>query len=273
MDRTPENIRHHYEVERELADRLRTADPATRRGLYHQVYNELYTRVTDIPHLAAARAAARDQEVAALVAFLRPFLEGRRCFLELGPGDFKLSLAVSEIVPSVYAADVTDEVVATVSLPPAVRFVLTDGFTFDVPKGSVDVAFSDQVLEHLHPDDAEAQVRAIRELLAPGGIYICITPNRLYGPHDISQYFDSEAKGLHLKEYTVSDVARLFRTCGFSQVQAYTVSGAEAGTRVPLSAASLIEGCLERLPVRLRRGLACSAGFKWVLRSRVVGRK
>ena len=34
---------------------------------------------------------------------------------------------------SVYAADVTDEVVGTIALPPAVRFVLTDGFEFNVP--------------------------------------------------------------------------------------------------------------------------------------------
>ena len=31
--------------------------------------------------------------------------------------------------------------------------------------------------------------------LKPGAVYVCITPNRLSGPHDISLYFDSVATG------------------------------------------------------------------------------
>jgi SAM-dependent methyltransferase len=180
-------------------------------------------------------------------------------------------MAISKIVPKVYAADVTDEVVGSVSLPPGVQFVLTDGFAIDVPKGTVDVAFSDQVLEHLHPDDAAEQVQAIRSLLAPGGVYICITPNRLYGPHDVSQYFDPVATGLHLKEYTVSEVARLFRRCGFSEVSAYSTSGNQPAKQVSLAAVAAVERCLDNLPRRLSHGLACSAGIKWLLRSRIVG--
>lgn len=270
--RSLESIRHHYEVERELAGRLRSATSARRRTMYQEVYNDLYSRVSDIPHLAAG-GPARDREVAALVAFLGPFLSGKRTFLELGPGDFKLSIAVAGMVDRVYAADVTDEVVNSVSLPASVRFVLTDGFSFDVPRGSVDVAFSDQVLEHLHPDDAAEQVQAIRTLLAPGGVYVCITPNRLYGPHDISQYFDPVATGLHLKEYTVSEVAGLFRRCGFSAVRAYTTTAQKPALRVPLAAVSGVERTLDLLPQRMRRGLACSGSLKWLLRSRVVGTK
>jgi len=241
--------------------------------MYPRVYDELYSCVTDIPHLAASAGPNRDKDVAALVAFLSPFISGKQTFLELGPGDFKLSMAVSELVRKVYAADVTDEVVRALSLPPRVQFVPTDGFEFDIPAGTVDVAFSDQVLEHLHPDDAAAQMSAIRSLLAPGGVYICITPNRLYGPHDISQYFDAVATGLHLKEYAVSDVVRLFRRCGFSSVKAYTVTDAQSNRRVPLAAVAAVERSLDALPVRLRRGLACSAGLKWLLRARVVGYK
>jgi SAM-dependent methyltransferase len=272
--RSPERIRHHYDVERELADRLRHATAAERRHLYNDVYNELYSRVPDIPHLSqSADPAVRKADVERLIGFLGSFLSGKRRFLEIGPGDFKLSIAVSAIVETVYAADVTNEVVSRVSLPPNVKFVLVDGFDIDVPEGSIDVAFSDQVMEHLHPDDAAQQLSSIFKTLAPGGCYICITPNRLYGPHDISQYFDPVARGLHLKEYTVSDVVSAFKAVGFSRIETFTTTDRRSLMRVPVPVVRAAETFLEAMPPRVCRGLACSDGFKWLLRSRVVGTK
>ena len=43
--RTREELRQHYDVERELADRLRTASKDERRTLYAEVYDELFKRV------------------------------------------------------------------------------------------------------------------------------------------------------------------------------------------------------------------------------------
>ena len=71
-------------------------------------------------------------------------------------------------------------------------------------------------MEHLHPDDAVDQLKNIYNALVNGGKYICITPNRLTGPHDISKYFDNVATGFHLKEYTVTELSGLFREVGFS---------------------------------------------------------
>ena len=75
-----------------------------------------------------------------------------------------------------------------------------------MPAGSVDLAFSDQLMEHLHPDDAVEQLRNIHRALKPGGVYVCVTPNRLYGPSDISAFFDDEARGFHLKEYSLDEI-------------------------------------------------------------------
>ena len=51
--RSAENIRQHYIIERELADRLRHASREERRaGLYAAVYNELFRRVADHPQIA-----------------------------------------------------------------------------------------------------------------------------------------------------------------------------------------------------------------------------
>ena len=50
--------------------------------------------------------------------------------------------------------------------------VITDGVSLPVEPGSVDVAYSDQLMEHLHPDDAVAQLENVVRAIRPGGVYI-----------------------------------------------------------------------------------------------------
>jgi hypothetical protein len=64
------------------------------------------------------------------------------------------------------------------------------------------VAYSYQLMEHLHPGDALEQLVNIYQALKRDSVYCCVTPNRISGPHDISVYFDTVAQGLHLKEYS-----------------------------------------------------------------------
>jgi hypothetical protein len=85
----------------------------------------------------------------------------------------------------------------------------------------VDLAYSNQVIEHLHPDDAAEQLSNILAVLKQGGRYICITPSRLDGPHDVSRFFDDTATCFHLKEYTHSELRNLFLRVGFQRVDAY----------------------------------------------------
>jgi hypothetical protein len=81
---------------------------------------------------------------------------------------------------------------------------------------------------------------------------VCITPNRIAGPHDISKYFDRIATGFHLKEYTVGELAALMREAGFSRVAA--IVGARGRfVRVPAAWMSALEGLLMLLPEGLRR--------------------
>ena len=76
-------------------------------------------------------------------------------------------------------------------------------------------------MEHLHPDDAFEQLENIYRALTPGGVYICVTPNRLSGPHDISSLYDEVATGFHLKEYSISELHSLFRRVGFSRIRVH----------------------------------------------------
>jgi SAM-dependent methyltransferase len=251
--RTPDRLRAHYEVERELADRLRAADRETRARLYAEVYDELYRRVPDHPQLrskvdARARRAMLEDQIGVLRGFLGP----DATFMEIGAGDCALCVALAPSVRRVIAVEVSDEVSKGVPPLPNFSLVLSDGQSVPVPPESVSVAYSNQVMEHLHPDDARAQLAGIRAALAPGGVYVCITPNRIAGPHDISKYFDRIATGFHLKEYTVGELAALMREAGFSRVAA--IVGARGRfVRVPAAWMSALEGLLMLLPEGLRR--------------------
>ena len=58
-------------------------------------------------------------------------------------------------------------------------------------------------------------------MLLPGGQLVTITPNWHMRPSDITLAIHpprTEAAGLHLKEYTLREVARLLRQAGFESV-------------------------------------------------------
>src|SRR5262249_17876914 len=141
--------------------------------------------------------------------------------------------------------------------PSNFRLVLSDGTSVPVPPGSIDLAFSNQLLEHLHPDDVPTHLRNVHESLAPGGAYFFITPHRAGGPHDVSADFDSEATGFHLHEYTTQEASRLCRSAGFSRTHA--VVGAR-GTFLPVPApyVTTVESMLWLAPRRARRAIARS---------------
>jgi len=81
---------------------------------------------------------------------------------------------------------VTDRLIDRAAAPANSGFVCTSGVAIDLVAGSVDLAYSNQFTEHLHPDDLTWQLREIHRVLHPGGAYLCRAPSRLRGPHDIS---------------------------------------------------------------------------------------
>ncbi len=246
----------HYRLERGLADQLRTADKDARRSLYQHVYDRLNR---ESPLYAERRAApdtsGKARGLARLVAFVERFLPRQGTVLEVGPGDAALSYALAPRVREVIAVDVSREALTAAPAPPNFRFLLTDGFGLPVPDASVDLVISNQLMEHLHPDDAFEQLQSVLRALRPGGAYVCITPSRLNGPHDVSKHFDPIATGLHLKEYTVGELATIFRRAGFVRLSAY------AGTkgrfvRLPVGLVAALEAVVEPLPPKVRRALA-----------------
>src|SRR6267378_71062 len=250
-ERSAARIREHYLVERQLASRLKAASKQERRSLYTQAYDELFRRVPDHPQISIkiSPESAR-REVGLQLAFIGRFLRPGQTFLEIGPGDCALSFEVCRHAARVLAVDVSTEITNVPDVPANFRLIISDGCSIPAQPNSVDVAYSNQLMEHLHPDDALEQVHNVLDVLKPGGVYICITPNRITGPHDVSRGFDEEATGFHLKEYTTSELTALFREVGFTKVRSYV--GAR-GLHLPFYP-SFLAGA-ERLSLALPRGL------------------
>lgn len=271
--RTADQIRQHYLVERELSDRLRTASKEVRRLLYTEVYDELFKRVPDHPQLTLKHdVLTRQDDLNHRLALLGKHLRRDLTYLEIGPGDCSLAIEVARLVQKVYAVDVSHEITKEIQLPDNVELIISDGSSIPVPNNSIDVAYSDQLMEHLHPEDAIDQLRNVYHALAPGGRYICITPNRLSGPHDVSQHFDNVATGFHLKEYSATELARIFKEVGFRRVE--VIVGARGfHLSTPLAFIRAVEFLLMRAPRRLGRTLARGLPLRSILGVKLVGIK
>ena len=271
-ERSAERIRAHYEVERELAARLRRAGRAEREVLYREVHDELYRRVPDHPELVAPadwveRAWVADRRL----EVLRPFVAPRCTFVHVGAGDSALAEAVLRNgAARAYAVNVS-EVITDGPPREGLELMVTDGRTIPVAAGGADLAFSNQLLERLHPDDALEQTANVCRALRPGGRYVCLTQARLTGPHDISSHYDDEATCLNLKEYSTAELRRLLGGAGFARVKALV----KVRSRVlvlPIAPLDWIERALFALPGRRGRRLARRLPIRKVL-GRVVAEK
>jgi SAM-dependent methyltransferase len=253
-------LREHYEVERELADRLRHATREQRRSLYGPVYDELFQRVPHHPQLTRKSSLELSQAgVAPQLQLLGPYLRHDSVVLEIGPGDCSLSLALAKRVRRVYGLDVSEKITRQLTVPENFELILSDGTSVPLPPASVDVAYSNQLMEHLHPDDAREQLEGIYRSLRPGGVYVCITPNRVSGPHDISTHFDSVATGFHLKEYTVRELRRLFGEVGFRKVRPL-LGRRGFWITAPAPPVEAAEALLARLPRQARQRIGRTLG-------------
>ena len=192
--RTKDQLRKHYEIEKDLASKLKNSTFEQRKKLYSTLYDELFHLVPDHPQLLRIQSDKElKKNIRRKLKFISRFLEKEHSFLEIGPGDCNLAIHVSKKVKYGFAVDVTKKLVDESIFPSNFRFFISDGVNIPLSQNSIDIAYSNQLIEHLHPDDVISQTRNIYEVLKTNGKYVCITPNKISGPHDISKYFDKVA--------------------------------------------------------------------------------
>jgi ubiquinone/menaquinone biosynthesis C-methylase UbiE len=224
MSRTPERLRHHYEVEKELASRLRASTREERPALFQKLYQELFNRVPDHPRLTRQESETGNaRRVQNQLNLLRNFLQPGHTLVEFAPGDGRLATAAAQWVGStgrVIGVDISDQRAAGQAVPANFELVVYDGYHLDLPDSVADVVFSYQFLEHLHPEDINLHFELANRLLKPGGWYVLSTPHRYSGPHDIARHFGSELVCFHFQEWTYGSMERTVRAAGFSELVA-----------------------------------------------------
>jgi SAM-dependent methyltransferase len=256
--RSPERLRRHYEVEKALADRLRrTSSREERAKLYETMYDELFAAVPDHPRLTAAHDRARTERLnRGRLGLVRRYLRPDARVLDIGAGDCAFSFVLARRARLVTAVEISEGSAVIAGAPENFTFLIYDGFRLPLSPASIDLAFSDQLVEHLHLDDVEWHFKMIADALAPGGCYVFRTPHRFTGPHDVSRYFThGEPEGFHMKEWTYRELAAVLRRCGYGSLAAFW-SARGRGARVPFRVVLAVEDILRPLPSPLRRRLS-----------------
>ncbi len=251
--RTFEQIRNHYEVEKAIATRLKKATSEERKIIYQTMYDELFKQVPDHPRLKRREDTKMTARVnRAQLKLIKRFLNKSAVFVEFGPGDCRFAMDICNHVRFVYGVDISDQKGQFGNVPENFKLIIYDGYELEMQESSADVVFSDQLIEHLHPDDTELHFQLVRKILKPQGVYIFKTPHSFSGPHDVSRYFSDKPEGFHLKEWTYSEIVKVLKNSKYSS---WSGCWHAKGIRIKLPCACfiIIEYILNILPKRLRK--------------------
>lgn len=93
IDRTVEQVQHHYQVEKAIADRLRQSSRSERMQIMTTMYSELFDQVKDHPRLTLRQAKPNGNTVnKGMRPLLQRYLRPWHRVAEFGPGRLPLYL-------------------------------------------------------------------------------------------------------------------------------------------------------------------------------------
>lgn len=255
--RSKKELLEHYHLEKILARRLRDSSPKERQYLYTVLYKELLDKIPYF-HNRKLDKKRRLENVSKQIKYLENFLKPEGIFLEVGAGDCALAIQLCSMQKKVFGLDVVKQIPKDTVLPDNFKFVQSSGTNIDLPSESVDIVYSNQLMEHLHPEDAIEQIKNIHNCLQKNGAYVLLTPHRFSGPHDISKYFDDVATGFHLREYTNTELHNILKSAGFSKVIYYTQIGKYY--KLPIMPSIVLENIMIPMSYSFRKTV-----FQWIL--------
>jgi SAM-dependent methyltransferase len=202
-------VQRHAELERELTDRILSSAPAKRAQITSEAYSTLYSEIDWLTDTGGDPDGRR----------WRALLRDNAEVYEIGSGAGKLAMYLNMNGISCVRTDISAERNAKNEFG---ETMVTDGVNLSAfVDQKYDFVISDQVVEHLHPEDIITHFSEARAILKPGGSYIFRAPNARCGPHDLSWVlgFD-KAIFMHLSEFTWHDVVLITKPCGFTSAKA-----------------------------------------------------
>ena len=146
----------------------------------------------------------------------------------------------------VVSADLSEEAFREAELPAsgagALRGALADASRLPFRDASFDLYASFETIEHV--EDDRAVVREARRVLAPGGIFVCSTPEReVISPGRTIE--DRPDNPFHVREYARAEFEALLRT-GFDRFAWYGQTPASEGHKQRLSTLASVSPVLAR---------------------------
>jgi len=251
-----EEIKRHYEIEKAIAKRLKKATREERKIIYKTMYDELFTKVPDHPRLIKQEDPNTIKKMKkSKFNLVKRFIEKCTVFVEFGPGDCLFAIDLCNHVKFVYGVDISNQIKNPDTLPDNFKLIIYDGYNLKMIENSADVAFSDQLIEHLHPEDIKFHLEMVRKILKPKGVYVFRTPHKFLGPHDISRFFSDKAEGFHLKEWTYCELAEIFRDLKYSYWYGYWYAKG-IQIKMPFIYFRILEGTLSILPKMIKKSLS-----------------
>ncbi len=206
-----------FEVERQLRRRILSSSRENRCLVVDQVYHELFARCPHHGRLTET-AEVRIRQGRMKARLILPLLKPKTEILEVGCGTGSVLTALMEMGYKCAGIEASREMLDICTKQGLeVAFGTADHIEF--PANSFDFVFSQEVLEHLQPEDVPRHFSEAFRVLRPNGILAVETPNRRTGPQDVSRGFTRVAQGLHLKEWGVSELVCLFRDSGFANIR------------------------------------------------------
>lgn len=222
---TEEMILYHWELEKQLTQEILNSTPESRWETFEKCYTTLYKELywLNCPDNYDHEVVDQTSQFSSWQRLIGP---SAKKIYEIGSGKAELITYLAEQGYECKATEITRERGEKWSNNVSnLTWATSDGVHLEKfePENTYNVVISDQVIEHLHPDDLLDHFRGVFTILAPGGRYIFKTPHSYTGPSDISRVFNKEKpEGMHLREYTFRELFNYLKMSGFRRIYTLT---------------------------------------------------
>ncbi len=219
---TEEMILKHWKLEQDLRKAILESSPEKRGEVTERYYTQLYSELDWLNSLVGTNASYKPSQLyknwSSIIG------NPPQNIYEIGSGKGALITYLASLGFKCKGSEITSERGKKYSSQGAnLSWGITDGVHLErfEPANHYDTVVSDQVVEHLHPDDLAGHMKGVLKILAPGGKYVLCTPHKSYGPLDITKVFRyNEPLGTHLKEYQYRELRDAMVQAGFTRVGA-----------------------------------------------------
>jgi len=221
---TKEMIYFHWELEKHLTETLLISTPENRWEVFERCYTSLYSQV---PWLNGIQIKESEPDPQIKYRYWRDLLGHTPInIFEIGSGKGSLLSYLSTLGHNCTATEISKERGEKFNSSKFnLKWLTTDGVNLTNFTGNLryQVVISNQVIEHLHPDDLLTHFNNVSTILTSGGSYIFTTPNSYFGPSDISKVFNFRSpQGMHLKEYTMRELKKILKSSGFKKCYSFS---------------------------------------------------